>query len=139
SLVVAGSLAAVLLGGVEGAVAGAALSGVLGWLLGLGISREKILKYEEAVKAGKFLVVAHGPAEQVERAREILAASRPEKLDRHDPEAAQPAGVAGWGRRGGGPGNATPHGEEGKRSTRGPRKVWGVAPPGPASPPTPRA
>src|SRR5262249_45999494 len=86
SLVVGGSLAAVLLGGVEGAVAGAALSGVLGWLLGLGISREKILKYEEAVKAGKFLVVAHGPAEQVERAREILAASRPEQLDRHDPE-----------------------------------------------------
>jgi hypothetical protein len=93
-LVVAGSLAAMLLGGVEGAVAGAAVSGLLGWLLGLGISREKILKYEEAVKAGKFLVVVHGPAEAIETAREILADSGAEYLDVHAPEPARPAGAA---------------------------------------------
>jgi hypothetical protein len=94
-LVVAGSLAAVLLGGVEGAVAGAAVSGLLGWLFSLGISREKILKYEQAVKAGKFLVIAHGSAEAVEKARDILATSRAEQVDLHAPAAAQPAGVAG--------------------------------------------
>jgi len=95
-LVVAGSLAAVLLGGVEGAAAGAALSGVLGWLFSLGVSREKILKYEEAVRAGKFLVVAHGTADDVERARQILAPSAAEQLDTHAPEeSAQPAAVSG--------------------------------------------
>ena len=38
-LIVAGSLASALLGGLEGAVAGAALTGTLGWLTTLGISK----------------------------------------------------------------------------------------------------
>ena len=87
-LVVAGSLSSMLLGGVEGAVAGAAVTGVLGWLVGLGISKEKILKYEEAVKAGKFLVIAHGPADAVQKARAILAGSKAEQLDLHAPATA---------------------------------------------------
>ena len=86
-LVVVGSLASVLLGGIEGAVAGAAVTGVLGWLINVGISKEKILKYEEAVKAGKFLVVAHGPADAVKKAREILAGSKADQLDVHAPAA----------------------------------------------------
>src|SRR6516164_2527174 len=64
-LIVAGSLTSALMGGLEGAVAGAALSGVLGWLGSLGISRQHILKYEESVKAGKVLVVAHGTPDEV--------------------------------------------------------------------------
>ena len=76
------------------ALAGAAASGLLGWLFGLGNSQEKILKYEEAVKAGKFLIVAHGPADAVEQAREILAGSGAEHLDLHAPEPARPAGAA---------------------------------------------
>lgn len=82
-IVVAGSLASVLLGGIEGAVAGAAATGVLGWLVGLGISKDKILKCEEAIKAGKFLVIAHGPADMVKKGREILSGSRAEQLDLH--------------------------------------------------------
>jgi hypothetical protein len=92
-LVVVGSLAAVLLGGVEGAVAGAAVTGLLGWLFSLGISREKILKYEEAVKAGKFLLIAHGSEEEVEWAREILTRTATEQVDRHAPHSAQPVGA----------------------------------------------
>ncbi len=87
-LVVAGSLASMLLGGVEGAVAGAAATGVLGWLIGLGISKEKILKYEEAIKGGKFLVIAHGPEDAVKKAREILGGSKAEQLDLHAPATA---------------------------------------------------
>ena len=92
-LVVAGSLASVLLGGVEGAVAGAAATGVLGWLFSLGISKEKILKYEEAVKAGKYLIIAHGSADAVEKARAILKGSGAEQLDLHAAGAAHPAGA----------------------------------------------
>jgi hypothetical protein len=86
-LVVAGSLASMLMGGIEGAVAGAAVMGVLGWLTALGISKEKILKYEEAVKAGKFLVIAHAPEADVKKARDILAGSKPDQVEVHAPAA----------------------------------------------------
>jgi hypothetical protein len=82
-LVVAGSLTSVLLGGLEGAVAGAAVSGVLGWLVSLGISKQHILKYEESVKAGKYLVIAHGSPDEVKKARQILEGTRPAELNLH--------------------------------------------------------
>jgi hypothetical protein len=71
-LLVVGSLSAVLLGGLEGALTGAAGAGLLGGLLGWGISKRHVLKYEQAVKAGKYLVVAHGSADEVARARDLL-------------------------------------------------------------------
>jgi len=90
-LIVAGSLSSAMLGGIEGAVAGAAVTGVLGWLFGLGVSKEKIIKYEESIKAGKVLVIAHGPEELVEKAREILGTSAAEQLDAHAPVPASDA------------------------------------------------
>jgi hypothetical protein len=89
-LVVVGSLASVLLGGAEGAVAGAAVTGLLGWLIGLGISQEKALKYEEFIRAGKFLLVAHGPTEATQKARQALSGSGAEHLDLHEAPATQP-------------------------------------------------
>lgn len=89
-LVVVGSLASGVIGGVEGAVVGAAFTGLLGWLIGLGISQDKALKYEEFIRAGKFLLVAHGPAEDAHKAREVLEGSGPEQLDQHEMPAAQP-------------------------------------------------
>ena len=46
-----------------------------------GISKKTILKYEEAVNAGKFLAIANGPESDVRRARDILAGSKPEQLE----------------------------------------------------------
>jgi hypothetical protein len=94
-LFVAGSLAAVLLGGIEGAVAGGAVSGVLGWLFSAGITREKLARYEEAIQTGGFLLVAHGSADEVDRAHAILADSEAEQLDLHPSATARPehAGV----------------------------------------------
>jgi hypothetical protein len=82
-LVVAGSLASVLLGGLEGAVAGAAVTGLLGWLTSLGISKQHILKYEQSVKAGKYLVIAHGGPDDVAKAKQILAGTKPAELNVH--------------------------------------------------------
>ena len=82
-LVVAGSLTAALAGGLEGAVAGAAFSGILGWLTSLGISKEHILKYEESVTAGKYLVIAHGSAEEVTKARQLLEGTGASQLTVH--------------------------------------------------------
>lgn len=82
-LVVAGSLSSVLLGGLEGAIAGAAVAGVLGWLATLGISKEHILEYEQTVKGGKYLVIAHGSAHEVQQAHDILAVTKPAELNLH--------------------------------------------------------
>jgi hypothetical protein len=82
-LVVAGSLASLLLGGLEGAVAGAAVTGLLGWLTSLGISKQHILKYEQSVKAGKYLVIAHGGPDDVAKAKQILAGTNPAELNVH--------------------------------------------------------
>ena len=83
-LVVMGSLSAMFLGGIEGAMAGAAVTGLLGWLAGVGISKEKIISYENDVKAGKYLVIAHGPSSSVEQARAILSGTKPEHLEVHN-------------------------------------------------------
>jgi uncharacterized membrane protein len=82
-VIVAGSLAAALLGGVEGALAGSALGGILSGLAAWGISKEHILKYEEVVKGGRFLVIAHGSADDVKKAQEILAATGAAELTAH--------------------------------------------------------
>jgi hypothetical protein len=82
-LIVAGSLTAALAGGLEGAVAGAAVTGFLGWLTALGISKEHILKYQESVKAGKYLVIAHGTADQVASAKKTLEGTQPAELNLH--------------------------------------------------------
>ena len=36
------------------------------------------------MKTDAFLVVAHGPAEEMERAKAVLAASGPARLDQHE-------------------------------------------------------
>jgi hypothetical protein len=87
-LVVAGSMASVLLGGLEGAVAGATSAGLLGWLMSLGISKQHILKYEQHVKAGKYLVIAHGSPDDAAKAKQVLTATKPAELDVHGPAAA---------------------------------------------------
>jgi hypothetical protein len=85
-LIVAGPLSAMLLGGIEGAVAGAAGAGLLGALVGWGVSKKHILKYEEHLRGGKYLVIAHGNADDVERARKILQGTGATELNLHVPE-----------------------------------------------------
>jgi hypothetical protein len=72
-LMAAGPFAAALLGGIEGAVAGAAGGGLLGTLAGWGVSKQHIVKYEEHLKGGKYLVIAHGSQAEVEKAKNILS------------------------------------------------------------------
>ena len=90
-LVVAGPIVAALLGGVEGALAGAAGGGLLGALLGWGISKEHVLKYEEKLKGGKHLLVVNGTAEQIDRARTILNATSTADVNVQTLPPAQPA------------------------------------------------
>jgi hypothetical protein len=78
AVVVAGPIAGSMLGGIEGALAGAAVGGLTGALVGLGLSKDKAIRYESQVKAGKFLVTMHGDGGQIERAQSLLAAGKAE-------------------------------------------------------------
>ena len=86
-VVVLGHLAALVFTAVAGAAEGAVVMGGLGALgaalFSIGIPRESVLQYEQALKADQFLVVAHGPQAEVERARTLLQASGPLQLDVH--------------------------------------------------------
>jgi len=80
-VVIAGPLAAALLGGFEGALAGAAFGGLTGALVGLGVSKDKAIRYESQVKAGKFLVSLQGDGSEIERARSLITAGKAEATE----------------------------------------------------------
>jgi hypothetical protein len=82
-LIVAGSLVSTLLGGVEGAVAGAATAGTLGWLSALGIGKKHIVKYEDHLKAGRYVLVVAGSREDLQKADAILSETNPAALHLH--------------------------------------------------------
>jgi hypothetical protein len=80
---IAGSLAAIVLGGLEGVAVGSIGGGFFGALLGLGIGKDKILKYQQNLEAGKYLVVAHGTANEVKKAKEILEGTDASHIEVH--------------------------------------------------------
>jgi hypothetical protein len=82
-LIIAGPLAAALLGSLEGAAAGGATVGLLGALVGWGISKQHILKYEQSVNTGKFILIYHGSAAEVTRANDVLKGTKPGELQIH--------------------------------------------------------
>ena len=51
-------------------------------------TREIKIKYEAELKADKYLLVAHGSAEEVERARAVLVETAPASLETHQAAAA---------------------------------------------------
>jgi uncharacterized membrane protein len=71
-VVIAGPLVSWIVGALEGAVVVGGLSALGAGLAGIGIPRDGILKYESALKADKFLLIAHGTPEQVHQAKGIL-------------------------------------------------------------------
>jgi hypothetical protein len=77
-LVVAGPLTTVLLEFME--QTGDAESGTLDWLAPLGLPEEIRRKYEESVKAQKYLVIAQGAVKKVKKAWQILKTTNPVEL-----------------------------------------------------------
>ena len=71
-VVIAGPLVASLVAGLEGAAVVGGLSALGAGLASLGIPKDSIVRYETALKADKFLVIAHGTREDVARAKSIL-------------------------------------------------------------------
>jgi len=89
-VIVLGYLATIAISAVESAVMVGGLSALGAALYGIGVPKDSVIDYEAAVKADDFLVMAHGSAEQVARARAILSTLNPNRLDMHSVNADQP-------------------------------------------------
>ena len=82
-VMVLGHLAAMVFAAVEGAVVVGGLSALGAAMFGLGIPKDSVIQYEQALRADGFLLVAHGPVEEMARARTILETIDPLRLDLH--------------------------------------------------------
>ena len=92
-IVVLGPLAATLAGGLEGAVLGGGISALAGALIGIGIPKDSVLRYETAIKADKFMLIVHGGTEEIKRAHELLMASGLVSFDHHRGSAGRQSAV----------------------------------------------
>jgi Alternative complex III, ActD subunit len=84
-VVAAGSIVTWIVAALEGAVVVGGLSALGAGLYSLGIPKNSVVKYETSIKAGKFVLVAHGTAEEVARARDMLKTSGAEQIDTYQP------------------------------------------------------
>jgi hypothetical protein len=82
-VIVLGYLAATMVSAVEGAVVVGGLSTLSAALYSIGIPKDSVVQYETDVKADSFLVMAHGPAEEITRAKFVLGTVSPSRIDVH--------------------------------------------------------
>ena len=90
-LLIAGPLTAAVVGALENAVVVGGVSALGAGLYSIGIPKNSILKYESAIKVGKYLVVANGTAEEVARANELLKTLKQAAPDYQTAATLQPA------------------------------------------------
>ena len=96
NVVVLGYLATIAIAAIEDAVIVGGMSALGAALYSVGIPKDSIVQYETALKADSFLVMAQGAAEEIARAKAILSAANPSRLDVHaGANAAEPAGRLG--------------------------------------------
>jgi uncharacterized membrane protein len=86
-VLVAGPLVAWIVGALEGAVVVGGLSAIGAGLFGMGIPKDSVIQYEMDLKTDKFLLLVHGTALEVEKARSTIATTRPINVTLHSPEA----------------------------------------------------
>jgi len=82
-LVVLGPLVMIIVGALEGALVTGGLTALGAGLYSIGIPKDSIIKYETALKSDKFLVIAHGSAGDVAKAKSILESTSKEDLAVH--------------------------------------------------------
>jgi uncharacterized membrane protein len=82
-VLVAGPLVAWIIGALEGAAVVGGLSALGAGLYSIGIPKNSVVKYELALKSDKFLLLAHGTAEEVAKARDIMQTTHPVEVTVH--------------------------------------------------------
>jgi uncharacterized membrane protein len=84
----AGPIVAWIVGALEGAVVVGGASAIGAGLFSMGVPRDSIIQYELALKTDKFLLLVHGTAAEVEKARQVLEDTRPVDMKLHGREMA---------------------------------------------------
>ena len=82
-VVVFGPLVSWIVGALEGAVMVGGLSALGAGLYSIGIPKDSIMEYETALKAAKFLVIAHGTAAEMATAKSVLEATGAAQVAAH--------------------------------------------------------
>jgi hypothetical protein len=90
----AGPVVGWIVGALEGAVVVGGLSALGAGLYSIGIPKDSILRYETAVKSGKYVLIAHGSDVETVHAREIISRTNPEALESHQPARTEARAVA---------------------------------------------
>ena len=93
-VVVAGPLVSWIVAALEGAVVVGGLDAIGAGLYSIGIPKDSVLKYQTAVKSDKFLLVAHGTADEVAEAKEMIQGTSPVEVNIHAGERVKPQGAA---------------------------------------------
>jgi hypothetical protein len=82
-VIVLGYLATMAISAVEGVVMVGGMSALGAALYSIGIPKDSVIQYETAVKSDSFLVMVHGTAEEMARAKAILGTANASRLDVH--------------------------------------------------------
>ncbi len=90
-VLVAGPLVAWIVSALEGAVVVGGLSAIGAGIYGMGIPKDSVIQYEAELKTDKFLLMVHGTASEVQKAKDILETTRPVHLTMHSDELAAAA------------------------------------------------
>jgi len=93
-VVALGYLATAAIAAVEGAVVVGGLSAIGAALYSIGIPKDSVVRYDAAIKSDGFLVVAHGSADDIARAKSILDTSSATVVDTHTGLSSKPVAAA---------------------------------------------
>src|ERR1035441_10405708 len=94
-VLVAGPLVAWVVGALEGAAVVGGLGAIGAGLCSIGIPKDSVVTYETAIKSDKFLVLAHGTADEVAKAKDIMQTTRPAEVALHVLERTQHTAAGG--------------------------------------------
>ncbi len=92
-VLVAGPLVAWIVAALEGAVVVGGVSALGAGLYSIGIPKDSVVKYEVALKSDHFLLLAHGTADEVAKAKEIIETTRPVDVALHAAERGEHVGA----------------------------------------------
>ena len=82
-ILAAGPVVAWIVAALEGAVVVGGVSALGAGLYSIGIPKDSIVKYETALKSDQFLLIAHGTAAEVAKAKDIIDTTRPAQCTIH--------------------------------------------------------
>jgi hypothetical protein len=92
-ILAAGPVVGWIVGALESAVVVGGISALGAGLYSMGIPKDSIVKYEAALKTDQFLLIVHGTAAEVSKAKDIIETTHPSQYSAHSAEAATAAAV----------------------------------------------